>query len=506
MMEGITASWILADCSLQSFLDSGNHHILAMKTGRALQGGGLSGWWSFIRGINVSWPPGTFVVHGLFGALLGDHQHTLRLVNLLYLPLLLWGVYRLGLFFGGRWTAVLAAVLSVSGLGLAFHLRHVCIDNTATVVVVFGMLALMAARRRGRPGWLVLFGVVSGVGLLFRVQYLFFVLLPAAGLAAIWIWSAQSWRRRAWIGACVLLSAAAALLISAPYWTANFQEFLSIALSHLSSEFSRLGIQGTGAEEEAGLASGLPYYGLVPGKLVGWPVVLAALGALPWLLRRRRRTVYLLLWVAGGLLIYSLTVAREPRYLLPLVPALALLAALGTEQLSRPWLRGAATALLLFGTTGPTLIIAGNGWNIPDQGPLSWLAHHEFFRAPDPGRRQQEARAMAAALRAQFARKPGRQPYVMLSGSQIDELPELYIFVAPELPQTAMASIYNFSPDDYPHWRAARAPNTVYYMLSLSRRHPFTQLWKGTYSHRPMRLYEVPQRALESIIRKTDMP
>ena len=487
-LAGVTATWIVADSSMQSFADSGGHHTASMRLAQTLRLQGLAGAWDFIKGINVLWPPGTFVLHGLSGYWSHGGHLALRLANLLYVPLLLLGVYALGLRFGQRKTAALAAVLTLFGPGLAFHLRHVCIDNAATVVVLYGMLALMVTRQRGQR-WLLLLGVVSGVGLLFRVQYLFFVVPPALLLVLTWLRRPPPPHSRSSTLLWMLLAAAAAALVAGPYWGPNLTQLWTLSLSHLTSDFSVPGVHSAGPDE--GLLTGLLYYAAAAGKLVGWPVLAVAICLVPRLVRRRPRVWYLLLWVAGAILCGAMTIAREPRYLLPLVPALALLAALGLEQLS-PRLRSPLTVVLLLVTVAPTLLVAGLGLEIPPRGPASLLFHGEYYRAAEGQARDVEARNIAARLEQVLSRRGGHRSHVLIGGVPADRQQELLIFLSPMLPAVRFSTTQEGKREAYHQWRGQRPADTSYYLLSLSQQRLLPLLWIGRYAAKPMRLYQVP--------------
>jgi 4-amino-4-deoxy-L-arabinose transferase-like glycosyltransferase len=95
------------------------------------------------------------------------------------------------------------------------------------------------------------------------------------------------------------------------------------------------------------------------------PVLAAAF--LPWtpllpLAARRAafrdpRRLFLLAWVLFGLVFFSLSVNKLAGYVLPLLPAAALLAALGLEETvnARPWLAACALLLVAFPVVAPAL-------------------------------------------------------------------------------------------------------------------------------------------------------
>ena len=98
------------------------------------------------------------------------------------------------------------------------------------------------------------------------------------------------------------------------------------------------------------------------------PVFAAAF--LPWtpllFLRARRgawrdpRRVLLAAWVLSGLLVFSVAVNKLPGYVLPLMPAAALLAAVALDEAAgaRPWLAACALLLVAFPIAAPMLAAA----------------------------------------------------------------------------------------------------------------------------------------------------
>jgi 4-amino-4-deoxy-L-arabinose transferase-like glycosyltransferase len=84
------------------------------------------------------------------------------------------------------------------------------------------------------------------------------------------------------------------------------------------------------------------YLPVVAGGLLPWtPLALVWLGPITQFLRRRRDVgtidLRLLLWAALPLLFYSLSVGKQPRYVLPALPPLALLLASSIVERTQEW-------------------------------------------------------------------------------------------------------------------------------------------------------------------------
>ncbi len=501
LMAGVTATWILADDSLNSFADAVHHHKLAMDVALALQRDGLHGGWQVLEAGHVAWPPGVFALHGLGGYVFGAGYHALRLTNLLYIPLLLGLVYALGRRWGSSRTAGLAAVLTITSLGVAFHLRHICIDNPATVAVILAMLALTLAARDPRPRSWVLLGAACGLGLLFRVQVLFFVALPVAAVAGWHLWKAETNPARLRLAGWMALSAVVTLVVSSPYWGPRPGLFLTVALSHVGIYLPQEGlVHEQASAQRLDLLNGLGYYTWALVRLTGWPVVLVALATLPRLLRNRPQACLLWLCIIGGVVAYSATISREPRYLLPAVPALVLLALMGLEQFSRR-LAVILSLLLLLGTTGPMLILAGLFEIVPKDSVATLLYHHKHMRQVEVGQQVYMMRRLARSFRPKLEAR-GRGINRLIVSRNLGEIKEeLIIHLAPWLP-----SMEYFIPDEQPC--NVQAPTSrgspkrplKYYLLSGKPISGLPQDWDGQLASTWVGVYGVPQDHLLRIM------
>jgi 4-amino-4-deoxy-L-arabinose transferase-like glycosyltransferase len=266
--------------------------------------------------------------------------------------------YALGLLVGGRTTAVLAALfLAVAPYhALDSHYTNVDVPMTLWLVAAAGA-ALVFARRR-RRGWLLAAGACLGLATATKYTALAAApLLPAACLAA----------RRAgeglWRSLAPAVPALALMLVffaaGAPYTFLDFEGFraglqeeqVHMGEGHVGFDLAPRGwIYRRGVHQ---LAAGLPF-------ALGVPLYLLALGGLAGLARRPRAPGLVL--AAAVLPVFALLVVPEVvflRYLLPLLPFLAVAAAgftawaLGRGRRAA-WLGGTALAATLLYTTAFT--------------------------------------------------------------------------------------------------------------------------------------------------------
>jgi 4-amino-4-deoxy-L-arabinose transferase-like glycosyltransferase len=249
--------------------------------------------------------------------------------------------YWTALGFVTRRAAIIAALLLCSSILLGVEARLAKTDAVllACVVAMMGALGRVYMQwQRGedpaRPDWRVplLFWVAMAAGILVKGPLmLLFAGLTIATLiildrAAGWLW-------RLWPQWGIPL----ALVLVAPW-------FIAIYLRSGDAFFAN----SLGGDMLNKLASGQESHGAPPGLyfmlfwLTFWPgAALAALAApAVWRSRREAGVQFLLAWLVPSWIVFELVITKLPHYVLPLYPAIAILAAGALEQgvLSRSWL------------------------------------------------------------------------------------------------------------------------------------------------------------------------
>ena len=497
LLTGLTILWVLQDTGIAPPTDSAHHLLTSVLFSRGIEAGGLTGLWQTMRHFYVGWPPASYLLlYGPLGWLFGDQSQLMRLYSLALLPLLLWGTYSLGVrLLGDRRLATLAALVCVFGFGVTGQLRQVSIDLPATGAVLLVMVALSRSALFSRPRWIMVLGAACGLCLFTRVQSVFFLAGPLAVQAVVALVKARDWRRRAERLIAVVTVPALAILCSAPWWFGRLRSLWKISTAHLDP--GRVSPRG-----DPDLWAGLTYYVGALGKLGGWPLLLLALLAVPLVLwrpgKRRALTLQLLLpWLIGGVVGLAMGVHREPRYLLPAMPALALLACQGLAVLSRAKVRELAGAALLLAVALPTLLTMA--WPVPSkhflatQGLVEWA----YVRAPVRVRAEEAGRVVAAAL-AKFSKDPtGAETYLIVQQHPADQfMSRLAIFLAPHAPRLLMAQMINHELINSPLHVRERKRRKLFVLAQgdFMLRFPWTwQITDRAYGNiSPVRLYFVP--------------
>jgi len=233
--------------------------------------------------------------------------------------------------WGGDTPWIAAIVFLSMPLTIAFA-RTVIFDSALTFFVVVALAAFYLAVEGGRPArhWSILAWVSMGFAMITKGPVTFLLVLFVALPYAFW--------RKRVRALFPIVGIVAFLAVIAPWlWgvTRVVPEFLEYVL--VTETAARM------ATDEL-KRTGPPWY-FIPYLLGGalpWSIV----ALFSWKRMKKRELVYLALWIAIPFVFFSLNQSKRPQYILPLLPALALIVA-------RIWhearTRGAAIVLAVLG-------------------------------------------------------------------------------------------------------------------------------------------------------------
>lgn len=269
-----------------------------------------AGWWAF--GVNEWWPrlisplvalANLALVFVLGKRLWPERDQTLRLAPAALLGSLLW------IYFG---------------TALMFDMLITC----CTLVALLGMLQ---AWHNEAGAWWLLVGVALGLGILAKGPVILLYTLPPALFPQFWMRERRPLHWSGWylgLALAVALACALALGWALPAAAAGGREYAEAILWTQTSD--RVASNMAHVRPVWWYLAALPL-SLLP--LAFWPGFWRALGI-------GVRPVgdsgvrFCLLWAGTGLLLLSAVNSKQPHYLLPLFPALALLFARGAEGLA----------------------------------------------------------------------------------------------------------------------------------------------------------------------------
>jgi 4-amino-4-deoxy-L-arabinose transferase-like glycosyltransferase len=281
-----------------------------------------------------------------------------RLPSLVGATLAVLFAFAFGAILVGRPAALVGAALLASSLLLVAeaHLAKTDAVLLATVVAAQGALGVLYRGARdgvaGNRGVAAAFWLAQGVGVLIKgpVTPLVSLLTIAALCAADRRWRWLAVLRPLW-GIPLALAVAAPWFVAIQWATGG--EFVKEAIGH-----DLLG-KLVGGQESHGAPPGT-YLLLAPATMWPFSALLGIAGVAGWRERGDPAIRFLVAWIVPVWLLFELVPTKLPHYLLPVYPAVALLAgaalAKGGGVAHGKWLNGIVFAL--WATVGLVLVVA----------------------------------------------------------------------------------------------------------------------------------------------------
>ncbi|MGI8462549.1 MAG: ArnT family glycosyltransferase [Solirubrobacterales bacterium] len=355
---GFSALWLLDDHRLPGGGDPARHLATTLEYADLI-GDGDIGTLLEIRadGDSFFYPPLVRLVGAIpaaFGLAVEDWG-TLML-NLVFVPLLAAACFLIGRLVYGPRAGVLAAIFAL-GTPIVLSLFHVfLLDAPLAACVGITLWALLASQRFARRRESVLAGVLLGVALLVKTVAPIFLIGPIAVMLIGGGW--RQWRNIALFGVI-------ALAIAAPYYVIHLDHLFDI-----SNQATTTGLQqGAGTiygGYERFSVSNLTWYGWAALNIQYFLPLLAlfAIGLVASLREVRRRThlLELLVGLATGYLLVTFALSiRDPRYTVPLVVFVAVIATGWITTTKLRWARIAGTAVLAVAVLANLAVAATDG-------------------------------------------------------------------------------------------------------------------------------------------------
>ncbi len=265
-------------------------------------------------------------------------------------------VYLLVYPYVGRAVARVTALLYATTFMVWWGARSVQMDSLVTVSTLAAVLAITRVLDHGRPAWTgwTLAGLAAGLG--FAAKGPVALVLPAAVLLP---YLASTGRLRSLLAAPVAAGAASCLLAGAPWYLILWARGETAVLAEV------LVRQNVTRYVEAWDHAAPWWYYLeyfwIDMAPWAWFVPLAV--ALPGRSEETRRLGRLAWsWIFGVLLFFTLSASKRSAYILPLAPAVAILAGAVAARLIGGGLPAPRRRIALGMMTAIALALAGAGW------------------------------------------------------------------------------------------------------------------------------------------------
>ncbi|HUP61431.1 MAG TPA: glycosyltransferase family 39 protein [Thermoanaerobaculia bacterium] len=250
------------------------------------------------------------------------------------------------------WIAVI--VFLATPLTLAFA-RTVIFDSALTFFVVVALIAFYLAIEEREKKWSILAWAAVGASMITKGPVVFILVLFVAIPYAVWRSRVEGRGEGSPSSGAArhLLPARGEKGLGVVFPVLGLLAFIAIiapwvwGVTRVVPDFLRYVLVTETAERMATTAlkrTGPPWY-FVP-YLIGGALPWSLVALFSWKSLKRRELLYLGLWIAIPFIFFSLNQSKRPQYILPLMPALALI-------LARIWqearTRGAAIVLTAFG-------------------------------------------------------------------------------------------------------------------------------------------------------------
>ena len=253
------------------------------------------------------------------------------MVNALFIPVLVVSTYVMGREMRSERCGIIAA-FAVSGFPLLYTMqRYFHLDFALTALVALTGALYLSSRNFSRRGPTLAMGTAMALAMLTKLTAGIFLLAPAVHA----LMQLTDRKKRGTVVLSLMLGA----MLAAAWYLPNAGSLLSFSGWSVGPSAS--------AERPAGLSAQLLFYpsGLIFGQLTPLVAIVTAL-LLARLLWRKQLPPFLPLWVASALALLALLGPMSWRYSLPVLPAIAVILAMGIESLP-PLPRSILTGLLI---------------------------------------------------------------------------------------------------------------------------------------------------------------
>ncbi len=293
-------------------------------------------WWRSFWLLSNKIPPLHYILTAPFFNIFGLSQDGASWIMFLYTALLLVSIYGLGVILFDASVGLLAAAVTQLLPGIYYYRLEFLLDYPLTTIVTFTFWLLTLWKIK-KSNWLlaILWGVFLGLSLLVKQTALFFLFIPI-----LWLLS-TCLKNRHWIRLLQLITGLiTSVAVAYPWYRTNWLLILT---------------SGKRATVDSAIAEGDPalntidawtYYSKILPYLLSWHILLIPLGGLIvyFCFKKSHKiipSVYSLQWIAvfliGGYLLSSFNINKDARYILPLLPVLSLIIALGLLSYGGRW-------------------------------------------------------------------------------------------------------------------------------------------------------------------------
>jgi len=328
--------WLSRD-SLPPAWDQSGHLFLSLKYYRVIANAHSLASFNDFFSVSHYYPPLFHLCAVGIIFLCGFSEHNLIMVNFIFLILLTISLYGIGKRLFNRRVGIMAVVLCLF-YPIIFALSREYLLDFALVSMVSVVVYLILKSEGGlkSPGNIVLGIAVAGAVLIKPIAVIFF--LP------VWVFVLLSRRKEKLSFLPVAVSLAISLLIILPWYMVAIKDMLA-----LNKYFQNVATVVEGDPVKI-IPSILWFRSVFINTLMSPNLAKFFLAGfiLSFVFTRKwKNFVTLLFWVVPGLVVLVFTPSKDPRYIMPILPALALLTISGIDMIRKNIIRNILYALII---------------------------------------------------------------------------------------------------------------------------------------------------------------
>ena len=344
-----TIAWTLRDQTPPAW-DPSDHLRYAYDYYRLLAHADFSGFARELFSTRHFYAPFVHLVSAAMFLVFGASKLTGIFVNLLSLAAMLWAVSWMSRFLYSKapdaglsdassglrvvTLSVLPALIAASYHFSAWLLHDAFLDYPLTAAVTVSFALLIRAGDFRVPRHALAFGVAAGIGLLVKQTFAFFFVLPALYVVIRVLLTRD---RRAILN--LALAAVVMIVVASVWYGPHLQDVIAIYRENRQAAVN---------ENEAPLFtfdSNFFYVHALLSMQMQLPLAVIFVAGLVYsLLRCRKQSVMLYLWILSGIACFALVANKDVRYTVPVLPAAALISVCWVRQF-KPRLATLRTAL-----------------------------------------------------------------------------------------------------------------------------------------------------------------
>ena len=320
--------WLLLDRSSPSY-DKAAHAGFALQFLRLFEEPTRLSLAKLLK-VTQYWPPFFHLSSVPVTMVLGFSVASVAATNFLFLPVAVFSIYGIGRRLFDGWVGAWAVVLTLLYPIVYFLARTVLVDFALLAMVALSLNLVLASDGGLYPRRSWGLGLAAGCAMLTKWTAVVFLSGPAL------FWLVRCLRRgkpRPFAAAASLgLAALAFALVALPWYVKAFGPFVEGAKVAFGSDPLQEG------DPAAVLDSVKWYWHATESALILWPLLIPTLAGLAACLvwrRHREGRLFLLCWTLPPLVFLVLIPNKDARFVVPALPAVAMMAAAGIQ--SMPW-------------------------------------------------------------------------------------------------------------------------------------------------------------------------